>query len=199
VIEGIRAREHNGLIELDEKPLQPWRTIENIVRHSIADWTAGADGALLADQDRNDGVAGSRAAGCAADIIAAYAAGHSVQLGFGEFAGLLAKRGRRPIIHAIAIHDVSPSGSVGNPASAVAQWGPSGEFGAEAAARRAFGKPASALSLGESAMLAATLPNPIRRNAKAPSSTLRRLAASYTARSAARGDIDRCVRPPRPA
>jgi hypothetical protein len=81
----------------------------------------------------------------------------------------------------------------------VAQWGPSGEFGAEAAARRAFGKPASALSLGESAMLAATLPNPIRRNAKAPSSTLRRLAATYTACSAARGDIDRCVRPPRPA
>jgi monofunctional biosynthetic peptidoglycan transglycosylase len=38
----------------------------------------------------------------------------------------------------------------------VAQWGPSGEFGAEAAARRAFGKPASALSLGESAILAAT-------------------------------------------
>ena len=38
----------------------------------------------------------------------------------------------------------------------VAQWGPLGEFGAEAAARRAFGKPASALSLGESAILAAT-------------------------------------------
>ena len=31
------------------------------------------------------------------------AAGHSVQLGFGEFAGLRAKRGRCPIIHAIAI------------------------------------------------------------------------------------------------
>jgi monofunctional biosynthetic peptidoglycan transglycosylase len=81
----------------------------------------------------------------------------------------------------------------------IAQWGPSGEFGAEAAARRAFGKPASALSPGESAMLAATLPNPIRRNAKAPSPTLRRLAATYTARSAARGDIDRCVRPAGPA
>jgi monofunctional biosynthetic peptidoglycan transglycosylase len=81
----------------------------------------------------------------------------------------------------------------------VAQWGPSGEFGAEAAARRAFGKPASALSPGESAMLAATLPNPIRRNAKAPSPTLRRLAATYTTRAAARGEIDKCVRPPRPA
>jgi monofunctional biosynthetic peptidoglycan transglycosylase len=81
----------------------------------------------------------------------------------------------------------------------VAQWGPSGEFGAEAAARRAFGKPASALSPGEAAMLAATLPNPIRRNANAPSPALRRLAATYTARSAASGDIDRCVRPARPA
>ena len=81
----------------------------------------------------------------------------------------------------------------------VAQWGPSGEFGAEAAARRAFGKPASALSPGESAMLAATLPNPIRRNAKAPSPALHRLAATYTTRSATRGDIDRCVRTPRPA
>jgi monofunctional biosynthetic peptidoglycan transglycosylase len=81
----------------------------------------------------------------------------------------------------------------------VAQWGPSGEFGAEAAARRAFGKPASALSPGESAMLVATLPNPIRRNAKSPSPTLRRLAATYTARSAAGGDIDRCVKPARPA
>ena len=81
----------------------------------------------------------------------------------------------------------------------VAQWGPSGEFGAEAAARRAFGKPASALSPGESAMLAATLPNPIRRNAKSPIPMLRRLAATYTARSAARGDIDRCVKPARPA
>jgi monofunctional biosynthetic peptidoglycan transglycosylase len=81
----------------------------------------------------------------------------------------------------------------------IAQWGPSGEFGAEAAARRAFGKPASALSPGEAAMLAATLPNPIRRNAKAPSPTLRRLAATYTARAAARGEIDRCVRPVHPA
>jgi monofunctional biosynthetic peptidoglycan transglycosylase len=80
----------------------------------------------------------------------------------------------------------------------VAQWGPSGEFGAEAAARRAFGKPAATLSPGESAMLAATLPNPIRRNAKAPSPALRRLAATYTTRSAAGGDIDRCVRSSRP-
>src|SRR3984893_18366963 len=38
----------------------------------------------------------------------------------------------------------------------IAEWGPNGEFGAEAGARRAVGKPAAALSPGESAMLAAT-------------------------------------------
>jgi monofunctional biosynthetic peptidoglycan transglycosylase len=79
----------------------------------------------------------------------------------------------------------------------VVEWGPDGEFGAEAGARRAFGKPASALSAGEAALLAATLPNPVRRNAKQPSATLRRLAATYTARAATGGDIDRCVRPTR--
>jgi monofunctional biosynthetic peptidoglycan transglycosylase len=48
----------------------------------------------------------------------------------------------------------------------VVEWGPMGEFGAEAAARRAFGKPASGLSPPEAALLAATLPNPVRRNAR---------------------------------
>jgi monofunctional glycosyltransferase len=47
----------------------------------------------------------------------------------------------------------------------IAEWGPSGEFGAEAGARRAFGKPAAALSASEAALLAAVLPNPIRRDA----------------------------------
>src|SRR5216683_581085 len=61
----------------------------------------------------------------------------------------------------------------------IVEWGPNGEFGAEAGARRAFGKPASALSAPEAALLAATLPNPIRRNARQPSPTLRRLAATY--------------------
>jgi monofunctional biosynthetic peptidoglycan transglycosylase len=79
----------------------------------------------------------------------------------------------------------------------VVEWGPDGEFGAEAGARRAFGKPASALSAGEAALLAATLPNPVRRNARQPSPALRRVAATDTARAAAGGDIDRCVRPTR--
>ena len=77
----------------------------------------------------------------------------------------------------------------------IAEWGPSGEFGAEAGARRAFGKPAAALSASEAALLAAVLPNPIRRDARQPSPVLRRLAATYSVRAAASGvDIDRCVR-----
>jgi monofunctional glycosyltransferase len=76
----------------------------------------------------------------------------------------------------------------------IAEWGPNGEFGAEAGARRAFGKSASALSPPEAAMLAAMLPNPIRRNARQPSPALQRLATTYTARAAAGRDIDRCVR-----
>jgi monofunctional glycosyltransferase len=76
----------------------------------------------------------------------------------------------------------------------IAEWGPNGEFGAEAGAHRAFGKPASALSPSEAALLAATLPNPIRRDAHRPSEGLRRLAAIYVGRAAAVADIDRCVR-----
>jgi monofunctional biosynthetic peptidoglycan transglycosylase len=76
----------------------------------------------------------------------------------------------------------------------IAEWGSNGEFGAEAAARRAFGKPASALSATEAALLAATLPNPVKRDARRPGEGLRRLAATYVGRATAAADIDRCVR-----
>jgi len=76
----------------------------------------------------------------------------------------------------------------------IAEWGPNGEFGAEAGARRAFGMPAAALSASEAALLAAALPNPIRRDARRPSAGLRRLAAIYGVRAASGTDIDRCVR-----
>jgi monofunctional glycosyltransferase len=76
----------------------------------------------------------------------------------------------------------------------IAEWGPNGEFGAEAGAHRAFGKPASALSPSEAALLAAVLPNPVKRDARRPGDGLRRLAATYVARAAAVADIDRCVR-----
>ena len=42
----------------------------------------------------------------------------------------------------------------------IAEWGPNGEFGAEAGSRRAFGKPARDLSRYQAALLAAVLPNP---------------------------------------
>jgi monofunctional glycosyltransferase len=78
----------------------------------------------------------------------------------------------------------------------IAEWGPNGEFGAEAGARRAFGKPANALSTSEAALLAAALPNPARRDARRPGEGLRRLAVTYVARAAAAADIDRCMRSP---
>jgi monofunctional glycosyltransferase len=79
----------------------------------------------------------------------------------------------------------------------IAQWGPNGEFGAEAAARRAFGNSAATLSTSQAALLAAALPNPVQRDPRRPSPALRRLAALYAARAASAADIDRCVRPAR--
>ena len=54
----------------------------------------------------------------------------------------------------------------------VAEFGP-GIFGVEAAAREHFGTTAAALSLSESALLAAVLPNPLRLNASQPSDYVR--------------------------
>jgi monofunctional biosynthetic peptidoglycan transglycosylase len=65
----------------------------------------------------------------------------------------------------------------------IAEWGPHGVFGAAAAARRAFRKSARDLTAREAALLAATLPNPIRRNAARPGPTLRRLAGIYQRRA----------------
>jgi monofunctional biosynthetic peptidoglycan transglycosylase len=76
----------------------------------------------------------------------------------------------------------------------IVQWGPGGEFGAEAGARRAFGKPASSLSVPQAALMAAMLPNPLRRDARQPSSSLRRLVAVIVARVASEGDNDGCIR-----
>lgn len=65
----------------------------------------------------------------------------------------------------------------------IAELGPNGEFGAEAAARRAFGRPARDLSRYQAALLAATLPNPHDRDARRPGPGLRRLAGIYIGRS----------------
>jgi monofunctional biosynthetic peptidoglycan transglycosylase len=73
----------------------------------------------------------------------------------------------------------------------IAELGPSGQFGAQAGASYAFGHPASVLSPREAALLAAILPNPVRRSARNPGPGVRRLAGTYTARAQAPA-LQRC-------
>jgi monofunctional biosynthetic peptidoglycan transglycosylase len=75
----------------------------------------------------------------------------------------------------------------------VAEWGPNGEFGAEAGARWAFGIPARELDAEQAAELTAILPNPIERSARRPSVLIRRLAALYVLRAAAHPAQDACL------
>ena len=75
----------------------------------------------------------------------------------------------------------------------VAEWG-EGVFGVEAAARRHFGKSAFELTRAESALLAAALPSPIRRNAGRPSGRHRLLAARLLARMEASAPSAKCLR-----
>jgi len=58
----------------------------------------------------------------------------------------------------------------------IAQFG-DGVYGVEAAARRFFGKPASALTAHESALLAASLPNPLTLRVEQPSPYMQKRAA----------------------
>ena len=71
----------------------------------------------------------------------------------------------------------------------IAELGPSGQFGAEAGANYAFGRSATTLSAREAALLAAILPNPLRRSARTPSAGVRRLAGIYMVRA---HDVRRC-------
>jgi monofunctional biosynthetic peptidoglycan transglycosylase len=73
----------------------------------------------------------------------------------------------------------------------IAELGPTGQFGAQAGAAYAFGHPASALSPREAALLAAILPNPIKRSARNPGPGVRRLAGIYQARAQA-AETQRC-------
>lgn len=63
----------------------------------------------------------------------------------------------------------------------IAEWGP-GVFGAEAAARYHFGKPAARLTAAEAALLAVALPNPRVRRPARPGPGLLRLANTIEAR-----------------
>jgi monofunctional biosynthetic peptidoglycan transglycosylase len=69
----------------------------------------------------------------------------------------------------------------------IAEWGPNGQFGAEAGAAYAFGRPAGALSPQEAALMAAILPNPITRSVRRPGSGVRKLAGTYAARAQSAG------------
>jgi monofunctional biosynthetic peptidoglycan transglycosylase len=75
----------------------------------------------------------------------------------------------------------------------IAELGPSGQFGAEAGSIYAFGRPSSTLGPRESALLAAILPNPVRRSARNPGSGVRRLAGIYLVRAQTPG-LQRCWR-----
>jgi monofunctional biosynthetic peptidoglycan transglycosylase len=63
----------------------------------------------------------------------------------------------------------------------IIEFGP-GIYGAEAAARAFFGKPASALSMREAAQLAAVLPNPLEWSAGTPGPYVRERAAAIQQR-----------------
>lgn len=65
----------------------------------------------------------------------------------------------------------------------VAELGPDGQFGAEAGANYAFGRPAAVLSAREAALLAAILPNPVTRSARNPGPGVRRMAGTYVVRA----------------
>jgi monofunctional biosynthetic peptidoglycan transglycosylase len=80
----------------------------------------------------------------------------------------------------------------------IAEWGPNGEFGAEAGAQRAFRKSARSLNAPEAAVMAAVLPNPRLRNAQRPSAAVRRLAGIYAGRARRSAHIGACVARPRP-
>ncbi|ABA03763.1 monofunctional biosynthetic peptidoglycan transglycosylase [Nitrobacter winogradskyi Nb-255] len=67
----------------------------------------------------------------------------------------------------------------------IAEWGPGGQFGVEAGSRYAFGRSAASLTAREAALMAAILPNPVRRSARKPGPGVRRLAGTYMARARA--------------
>jgi monofunctional biosynthetic peptidoglycan transglycosylase len=75
----------------------------------------------------------------------------------------------------------------------IAEWGPNGEFGAEAAARWAFGIPARDLNALQAAELTAILPNPVERSARNPGPLVRELAALYVRRAATYPGHDACL------
>ena len=83
---------------------------------------------------------------------------------------------------AMALDFVWPKSRVLEAYLNVAEWGPDGVFGAEAAARADFGRPAAALTPAQAALMAAALPNPILRRPSRPTALQARLARRLTGR-----------------
>ena len=76
----------------------------------------------------------------------------------------------------------------------IAEWGPDGVFGAEASARRAFGRGADRLDPRQAALMAAALPNPTLRDPKRPSSRSRGNATIVASRARAAGALADCLK-----
>jgi monofunctional glycosyltransferase len=76
----------------------------------------------------------------------------------------------------------------------IAEWAP-GVYGAEAAAQFHFKKPAAKLTRHEAALLAAVLPNPIKRSAGKPSKRVNRIALRIERRMAGMGSYLTCLGP----
>jgi monofunctional biosynthetic peptidoglycan transglycosylase len=74
----------------------------------------------------------------------------------------------------------------------IVEWGP-GVFGAEAASRAHFGRPASSLSARQAAQLAVVLPNPIVRDAGSPGPRTSRRASTIQARAAGNRMASSCI------
>ncbi|WP_047031986.1 monofunctional biosynthetic peptidoglycan transglycosylase [Hoeflea sp. IMCC20628] len=74
----------------------------------------------------------------------------------------------------------------------IAEWAP-GIYGVEAASQAYFGVPAEKLSRRQSALLAVTLPNPIKRNAANPSRSMNRLAGVIEKRAQQSGAYIKCL------
>jgi monofunctional biosynthetic peptidoglycan transglycosylase len=75
----------------------------------------------------------------------------------------------------------------------VAEWGPNGEFGIEAGTRRALGKSADRLAASEAALMTAMLPNPHLRDARRPTTNLRRVAGIVRTRAAGSPEFTACL------
>jgi monofunctional glycosyltransferase len=68
----------------------------------------------------------------------------------------------------------------------IIEWGP-GVFGAEAASRKYFGKPASQLSREEAARMAAVIPSPLKQAPNSGSAYVARRSSLILSRMASRG------------